>query len=98
MEELYKNFLEKTVRLYSTISTSKAEAFLKGYLMGLGCTPPEHNFELMKKNPELWIPIEKDVKKHHDSVRMEHIREAKRLLREIYEGEGKYIPEWLRED
>lgn len=56
-----KEQVRTAVGMFATISSaSKEEAFLKGYLMALGHKDPECDYELIARNPELFIPIKKE--------------------------------------
>lgn len=83
-----------------SLSRSKAEAFLHGYLMGMGAAqydadnPPD--FGLIAKDPEVFIPIERDMLEIRKKVTEQEINEAKDALRQIYTVSDRPIPEWLK--
>jgi hypothetical protein len=78
---------------------TKEEAFLKGYYFGLGGELAQHkpNWELVEKNPELFIPIEKSVSEIHEQIMNEQIQVTENLFRELYENENRPLPLWLKE-
>lgn len=95
-------FIADMAQLFGeSLSQSKAEAFLRGYLTGMGAAkydadnPP--SFDLMAKDPEVFIPIEQGMLEIRKRVTEQQIKEAKDALREIYMASGRAIPEWLKE-
>lgn len=91
--------LKETVEFFCNVqkTTSYEEAFLKGYLMGLGFTTVSRvpNFELMVKNPQMFIPIEREMIEIHGAVIKRNIDEAMALLTTIYKTEEREVPVWL---
>jgi len=87
--------LETGMKLFSKTSNSKEEAFLKGYLMGLGVVGYNPNWELMNKDPEVAVTVEMNISNTHKEVRDKNIEEAKAKLRDIYIEEDRGLPEWL---
>jgi len=90
-----ENNLKTAMEIFSKVSTTKEEAFLKGYLMGLDITGYEPNWMLLKNHPELKIVFdtEKDIAEVHRTVRNKFIEEAKAMLIEVYQKENRKIPE-----
>jgi hypothetical protein len=78
------------------VADTKEEAFLKGYMMGLGSsnkyTP---NFELMLKNPQMMIPIEQEIMEINSRVTKDFEVVARKVLMEWYDKEKKPYPDWL---
>lgn len=92
-----ENYLKDAANMFGElIPKSKKEAFLNGYLCGLGCDMYVPNLDLVAKDPETFVPIEKDRIDIHKSVREDEIENAKEMLRKIYNEEGRQIPKWLR--
>lgn len=94
------SFISDATYLFGEVrSLTKEEAFLNGYLMGMGAASyDEHNppnFKAIAEDPELFISIEKDILRMRAIVNHKHIEEAKALLRKIYEESGRGIPTWL---
>jgi len=79
--------LEKIVNFFCNIQSTKTkeEAFLKGYLMGLGShlACPTPNWELLKKNPEMFVPIEREMREIFEKIHKNQIEEARKLLAKI---------------
>jgi len=79
--------LKKIVNFFCNIQPTKTkeEAFLKGYLMGLGShlACPTPYWELLKKNPEMFIPIEREILEIFEKIHRNSIKEAEKLLEEI---------------
>ena len=69
-------------------SETKAEAFLRGYLMGLG-------FDEIVKEPSL--ARQEDIQEIKEIVVGKQAKEAKAALREIYAATNRAIPEWLED-
>ena len=97
------NQLKKIVNLFCNIQTtdSKEEAFLKGYLMGLGealfhLEKAYPNLQLVVENPQIFIEIEKEIRDIHMKIIKERIEQTKELLKEIYEKKDRELPEWLK--
>ncbi|GAH24886.1 unnamed protein product [marine sediment metagenome] len=88
--------LQTGIELFSKTSNSKEEAFLKGYLMGLGVVDHNPNWELMKERPEAAVKIESGISDTHKEVRDKIIEEAKAKLREMYIEDDRGFPEWLK--
>ena len=84
------------MELFSKTSRSKEESFLKGYLMGLGVIGDSPNWGVMKKYPDVALKVEKDISDTHKEVRDKCIEEAKGKLREMYIGDDRGMPEWLK--
>ena len=91
-----KNAMSLFCRMQDT--RTKEEAFLKGLYFGLGGerTRPRPNWELIKKNPELMIPIEQDINDLYINVMEEQIKSVEQLFKELYENEGRPLPLWLK--
>ena len=87
--------LQTGMELFSKTSRSKEEAFLKGYLMGLGVVGYNPNWELMKKHPEIAVKTESEISETHKKVKDNFIEEAKAKLREMYIEDDRGLPEWL---
>ena len=94
-KKMSEDILQTGIELFSKTSNSKEEAFLKGYLMGLGVVDHNPNWELMKEHPGVAVKIERDISDTHKEVRDKNIEEAKAKLREIYIEEDRGLPEWL---
>lgn len=83
--------LKDLVRFFCNIQTtrSKEEAFLKGYLMGLGghniCPTPD--WQLLKEYPDM-TDIESEMREMFEKIHKKDIEEAQRLLAEL-QKEGK---------
>lgn len=81
-------------------SNTKEEAFIKGYMMGMGSLvsdekhPPD--FDLVAEDPVVFIPIEVEILKIRAKVTHDQIEEAKSELRKIYEMTGRAIPYWIK--
>ena len=90
-----KDTLQTGMELFSKTSRSKKEAFLKGYLMGLGVVGYNPNWKLMKEHPEVAVKIESEISETHNKVRDNFIEEAKAKLREMYIEDDRGMPEWL---
>ncbi|RLC75117.1 MAG: hypothetical protein DRI61_15455 [Chloroflexi bacterium] len=95
--------LRKLVNLFCNMQPtfSKEEAFLKGYLMGLGSAlrfidGSYPNLQLVAENPDLYIPIEEWAKETYKRIVMNRIEEIKDMLREIYKKEGRELPDWVK--
>jgi len=84
--------LRKVVNFFCNIqpTRTKEEAFLKGYLMGLGshlaCPTPDWRLLKITKNPELWVEIEKGMREIFEKIHKDAIKEARKLLEELAEG------------
>jgi len=82
------------------LSQTKAEAFLRGYLAGLGAArsyddnPPM--FDLIAEDPEIFITIERNRLEIRKKVTEQQIEEATDALREIYTATGREVPEWMK--
>ena len=82
-------FINQAAELFGEkLSQTKAEAFLKGYLMGLG-------FEEIVKEPGL--AIEDDILEIKARVVERQVEQAKEALRGTYTATGRAIPEWMKE-
>lgn len=92
-----KNAVELFCRMQET--RTKEEAFLKGFYFGLGgeMTRPKPNWELIKRNPEMFIPIECEIATIYDQVMNEQIKTTELLFKELYENEGRCLPQWLKD-
>lgn len=88
--------LQTGMELFCKTSKSKEEAFLKGYLMGLGVVDHTPNWELMKEHPEVAVRIEREISETSGAVRDRNTEEAKVKLREIYVNDGRKVSDWLR--
>ena len=101
MDERVYRSVKKAVALFCHIqdTRTKDEAFLKGLLFGLGGEKvrPRPNWELLMKNPEMMMPIERDISDIYDSVMNDQIEVVEQLFKEIYEQEGREIPRWLKD-
>lgn len=91
-----KNAMVLFCRIQDT--RTKEEAFLKGLYFGLGGerARPRPNWELLEKNPEMMIPIERNISEIYDQVMNDQIKTVEQLFTEIYENEGRPIPLWLK--
>lgn len=78
--------LKDIVNLFCIVSKTKEEAFLKGFLMGLGShlACPMPHWELMEAYPSS-INIQQDMRKIFDEIHKSHIEEAQQLLDSISE-------------
>jgi hypothetical protein len=78
---------------------TKEEAFLKGLYFGLGgeLARPKPNWGLIKRNPEMFIPIEQDIAEIYGNVMKDQIQMTEIILRELYENEGRVTPPWLKD-
>jgi len=76
---------------------SKEEAFAKGYLMGAGgeYARPSVAWELIKENPETWLPIERSMQECYAKARRDNNLTVVEYLTELYEREDRAIPPWL---
>jgi len=88
--------LQTGMGLFSKTSRSKEEAFLKGYLMGLGVIGHNPSWKLMKGHPEVAIDVESDISDTYKKVRDKCIEEAEVKLREMYIEDDRGLPEWLK--
>jgi len=75
--------LKSIVELFCKISKTKQEAFVKGYLMGLGSylACPIPHWKLMKKYPDS-IDTEQEMREIFDEMHKKDIEEARQLLAE----------------
>lgn len=90
--------LENAMNFFCNIQVAdtKEEAFLKGYLMGLGSSNRYMpNFELMLKNPEMMIPIEQEMVEINIQVAKDFELIARKVTMDLYKKQGKTYPEWL---
>ena len=98
-ERVYRD-TKTAVELFCKIqdTRTKEEAFLKGLLFGLGgeSIMPRPNFELIAKNPDMIIPIEKNIEEISRQVMNEQIEATQIILEELYEKEGRATPPWLK--
>jgi hypothetical protein len=100
MNERVYNTIKNAVELFCRIqeTRTKEEAFLKGLYFGLGGEIARHRptWELIVKNPDYFIPIEKELSEIHGEVIDDQIEVTEALFRELYETEGRPIPLWLK--
>lgn len=100
LNDVYHN-LKNAILLFCRIqdTRTKEEAFLKGLYFGLGGerARPRPNWALLEKNPEMMIPIEKDISEVYDQVMNDQINTVEQIFKELYENEGRPIPPWLKE-
>ncbi|GAG55909.1 unnamed protein product [marine sediment metagenome] len=76
---------------------SMEEAYAKGYLMAAGgeLARPSVMWDLIKENPETWIPIERGIQDICVKSCNEHILVVVDYLTELYKREDRVIPPWL---
>ena len=81
--------LKDKVGLFCKLSETKEEAFLKGFLMGLGAhlLCPTPNWELMEEFPAS-IKIEQEMRGIFEGIHKGDIEEARQLLAAITSREG----------
>lgn len=82
---------------------SKEEAFAKGYLAGAGAEDarPSVAWELIKENPQTWLPIERGMQDCYAKAWRDNVLTVVDYLTKLYENEDRPIPPWLnttRED
>jgi len=79
--------LREIVNFFCNVQTtgSKEEAFLKGVLFGYGVhlACPMPNWKLLKKNPELFADIEREMREIFEAIHKRNIDEARKLLDEL---------------
>lgn len=75
--------LKEVVQFFSKVSKTKEEAFLKGFLMGLGShlACPMPHWELMKEYPSS-IDVQQEMREIFEKIHKGDIEEAQRLLAE----------------
>jgi len=77
--------LKRIVDLLCQTTKSKEEAFLRGLLFGYGAhrACPIPNWELMKKAPEIFVKIEKEMREIFEEIHEKEINAAVELLKEL---------------
>lgn len=77
---------------------TKEEAFLKGILFALGGEKvrPKVDWNLVRENPEIFVPIEKDIQDMFEKIRAEDLSATVHAIADIYLSKNKAYPDWLK--